>query len=218
MHTNLDCKCHGVSGSCQVKTCWKVMAPFGVVGSYLRKLYHNGVLVTVDQSGNELVMADRYPFKPPRDDLVFLEDSPDYCVPNSNTGSLGTTGRVCNRTIPGHGSCGVLCCGRGFNTIQIEEEYKCACKFHWCCSVKCKTCRRTVDKHMCKSPEDDVPVYNSALQVSAAKQPTNLHLNNQNRPPKNSKKNSKRRKTKKRGASGTSSNSLDGGNLGNKML
>ena len=163
-------------------------------------------------------MADRYPFKPPRDDLVFLEDSPDYCVPNSNTGSLGTTGRVCNRTIPGHGSCGVLCCGRGFNTIQIEEEYKCACKFHWCCSVKCKTCRRTVDKHMCKSPEDDVPVYNSALQVSAAKQPTNLHLNNQNRPPKNSKKNSKRRKTKKRGASGTSSNSLDGGNLGNKML
>lgn len=212
MHTILDCKCHGVSGSCQVKTCWKVMASFGVVGSYLRKKYHNGLLVTVDQSGNELVMAERYPIKPPRDDLVFLEESPDYCVPNSNTGSLGTTGRVCNRTTPGHGSCGILCCGRGFNTIQVEEEYKCSCKFHWCCQVKCKTCRRTVDKHLCKSPEDDGISYNSALQISRA--------NNQNRPPKNTKKNSngKTSKNKKRGASNTSSNSLDSGNRGNKML
>ena len=192
------------------------MASFGVVGSYLRKKYHSGLLVTVDQSGNELVMAERYQIKPPRDDLVFLEESPDYCVPNSNTGSLGTTGRICNRTTPGHGSCGILCCGRGFNTIQIEEEYKCSCKFHWCCHVKCKTCRRTVDKHMCKSPEDDVVSYNSALQVSRANED---RVNNQNRPPKNTRTNSNgKKKNTKRGASSTSNNSLDGGNRGNKML
>ena len=221
MHTILDCKCHGVSGSCQVKTCWKVMAPFGVVGNYLRDKYHNGVLVTVDQSGSELVLAEaRYQIKPTRDDLVFLEDSPDYCVPNSNTGSLGTTGRVCNKTTPGHGSCGILCCGRGFNTIQIEEEYKCSCKFHWCCYVKCKTCRRTVDKHVCKSPEDDaLNPYNSAKQLSVAANPD--HSNNKNRPPKNSNKKNKRRKSrknKKRGASSSSSNSLDSGNRGGESL
>ena len=218
MHTDLDCKCHGVSGSCQVKTCWKVMAPFNVVGAYLRDKYINGVHVTVDQSGSELVLADPgYPMKPPRDDLVFLEDSPDYCVPNTNTGSLGTTGRVCNKTTPGHGSCGILCCGRGFNTIQVEEVYKCSCKFHWCCYVKCKTCKRTVDKHVCKPPEDGAASsgYNSALQVSANAD----HNTNQNRPPKNSnKKRRKSRKNKKRGASKSSSNSLDGGDRGKSKL
>ena len=130
------------------------MAPFDVVGRYLRDKYHNGVHVIVDQSGNKLVLVEGSSLlKPFRNDLVFLEDSPDYCVPNSNTGSLGTSGRVCSKTTSGHGSCGILCCGRGFNTIQIEEEYQCACEFHWCCYVKCKTCRRIVDRHLCKSPE-----------------------------------------------------------------
>ena len=155
-HRILRCRCHGISGSCGYKTCWETMAPFHVVGSYLRGKYHNGVFVTVDQNSNELMLADaKYAINPPRDVLVFLEDSPDYCVPNSITGSLGTTGRVCNKTTPGHGSCKVLCCGRGFNTIQIVEEYQCSCKFHWCCYVKCKTCTRTVDRHFCKSNEKE---------------------------------------------------------------
>lgn len=224
-HTVLDCKCHGVSGSCQVKTCWKTMSSFDVVGAYLRERYHNGILVTVDQSGNELVVAEGvYQIKPPRDNLVFLEESPDYCVPNTNTGSLGTTGRVCNKTTPGHGSCGILCCGRGFNTIQVEEEYKCECKFHWCCYVKCKTCRRTVDKHVCKSPEDDVSSYNgNGPHISASV--ANTDSNNQNRYPKKSDKNRnkrrkgrKNRKNKKRGTFSASSNSLNGGDRGNKLL
>ena len=222
----MDCKCHGVSGSCQVKTCWKTMSPFGDVGAVLRERYHNGILVTVDQSGNELVVADElYPVKPPRDDLVFLEESPDYCVPNSNTGSLGTTGRVCNKTTPGHGSCGILCCGRGFNTIQVEEEYKCACKFHWCCYVKCNTCRRTVDKHVCKSPEDEVSSYNgNGPQITTSV--TNTDSNSQNRPPKKQtgdkrnkqRKGWKNKKNKKRGASRASSNSLDASDRGHENL
>ena len=193
------------------------MAPFGIVGEYLREKYHSGILVTVDQSGNELVVADgMYPVKPQRDNLVFLEESPDYCVPNTNTGSLGTTGRYCNKTTPGHGSCGILCCGRGFNTIQVEEEYKCACKFHWCCYVKCNTCRRTVDKHVCKPPED-VSAYNgSGPQISASVAGTDS--NSQNRPPKKSKskrdKRRKHRKNKKRGSPSPSINSLNGNDRG----
>ena len=217
MHTILDCKCHGVSGSCQVKTCWKTMAPFSVVGSYLRDRYQKGILVTVDQSGNELVVAEgTYPAKPSRDNLVFLEESPDYCVPNSNTGSLGTTGRVCNKTSPGHGSCGVLCCGRGFNTIQVEEEYKCACKFHWCCYVKCNICRRTVDKHVCKSPEEDSFQHNSSgRQVSAL---ANSESRDQNRPNNQSRKRAQRRKARKNKKRGASINSLDSDHRDNKSL
>ena len=150
-HTILVCKCHGISGSCEYKTCFKTMAPFDVVGAYLRDKYHNVVKVTVDQSGDDLVSADgKNRLKPRRDDLVFLEKSPDYCVPNSDTGSLGTTGRACNKTTSGRGSCGILCCGRGYNTFQVQEEHDCACKFYWCCEIRCNRCRKSVEKHICQ--------------------------------------------------------------------
>ena len=161
-HAVLKCKCHGISDSCAYRTCWKTMAPFDVVGSFLRHRYHHGVQVTVDQNSNELLSAKGdFSLKPSSDDLVFLEEFPDYCVPIPDTGSLGTTGRICNQTAQGPGSCGILCCQRGFNTIQIEEEFKCNCKLHWCCQVNCNTCRRTVDRHVCKSPEEANMVKNN---------------------------------------------------------
>ena len=145
------CKCHGISGSCEHKTCLKTMVPFDVVGTHLMNRYDNSAKVNVDQHGNDLVLANgEIPSKPSRDDLVFLEESPDYCVANPNTGSLGTTGRACNKSTPGRGSCGILCCGRGYNTLQVNEEYDCECKFHWCCEVKCKRCSRTINKHVCQ--------------------------------------------------------------------
>ncbi|EDO41710.1 predicted protein [Nematostella vectensis] len=141
---SLDCKCHGVSGSCSVRTCWKSISSFRIVGQHLREKYTTAVQVTVGQSGGELTNAEVSYKKPSRDDLVYLEDSPNYCMVDSNTGSLGTSGRECNGSASDTtGACSLLCCGRGFNTIQIEEEYKCHCKFHWCCYVKCQTCRRT---------------------------------------------------------------------------
>ena len=33
------CKCHGVSGSCATKTCWKQISKFRAVGDYLKKMY-----------------------------------------------------------------------------------------------------------------------------------------------------------------------------------
>ena len=147
----LVCKCHGFSGSCSYRTCLKTLGPFGAVGGYLHDKYYNATKVTVHQDKNQLVAADRKNReKTLEKDLWFLEESPDYCTPNNSTRSLGTTGRRCHKTVSGPGNCRMLCCGRGYNTLQVREEYECSCKFHWCCRINCNTCSRIVDRHVCR--------------------------------------------------------------------
>lgn len=36
---NVACKCHGVSGSCSLKTCWLQLADFRQVGEFLKEKY-----------------------------------------------------------------------------------------------------------------------------------------------------------------------------------
>lgn len=208
--TILNCMCHGVTGACIVKTCWTTMASFGAIGSYLRHKYDKGVLVTVDQTDHDLVVADgKYLSRPARDDLVFLEESPDYCHPNPNTGSLGTSGRVCenlNKSASGHGSCGILCCGRGFNTFRIVEEYRCRCKFNWCCDVKCKTCRRTVERRVCKSLEEYIASNNNTLPELFI---TTIDSYEKNRPRSKTGRVKKLRRARKNKNRGALSQSID---------
>ncbi|KOB75802.1 Protein Wnt, partial [Operophtera brumata] len=65
-------------------------------------------------------------------------------------GSMGTTGRECNRTSSGLDGCALLCCGRGYNTKKIIVKERCNCKFHWCCRVECNTCIKAVEVYTCK--------------------------------------------------------------------
>ncbi|XP_065080548.1 protein Wnt-10a [Ochlerotatus camptorhynchus] len=46
------CKCHGMSGSCQLKTCWKSAPDFRVVGKVLKQQYRRAVLVDQSNLGN----------------------------------------------------------------------------------------------------------------------------------------------------------------------
>lgn len=46
------CKCHGMSGSCQLKTCWKSAPDFRVVGTALKQMFRRAILVDQSNKGN----------------------------------------------------------------------------------------------------------------------------------------------------------------------
>lgn len=48
----IRCKCHGMSGSCQLKTCWKSAPDFRIVGKVLKHMFRNAVLVDQSNMGN----------------------------------------------------------------------------------------------------------------------------------------------------------------------
>ncbi|XP_019758074.1 protein Wnt-5b [Dendroctonus ponderosae] len=147
--SKVSCKCHGVSGSCSLITCFQQLANFREIGDYLRDKYDGATEVRVNRRGR-LQLKDPRITIPTAYDLVYLEDSPDYCVKDDVRGTLGTKGRPCNRTSPDIDGCNILCCGRGYNTIKTVVKERCECKFKWCCEVQCKTCVRSFDEHICK--------------------------------------------------------------------
>ncbi|KAH9497198.1 hypothetical protein DERF_013203 [Dermatophagoides farinae] len=148
----LVCKCHGVSGSCTAKVCWRRLKPFREVGQELAQKFDGATHVKIVQSRKKrsrLKPAQKNVKRPSKRDLVYLEDSPDFCFHNASHGSFGTTDRICNATSYGLDGCRYLCCGRGYRTIERDVDTKCNCKFVWCCQVKCDQCRTRMIEHRC---------------------------------------------------------------------
>ncbi|PNF39863.1 Protein Wnt-10b [Cryptotermes secundus] len=135
--TNMQvrCKCHGMSGSCELKTCWKAAPEFRIVGEALKERFRSAVLVDQPRRRTRL--------RRPRDlalDLLYYQRSPNFCEKDPNVDFPGTSGRQCNRTSTGVDGCGSLCCGRGYNVIKQRKTDRCHCRFHWCCYVVCQNC------------------------------------------------------------------------------
>ena len=159
------CKCHGVSGSCSTKTCWRQLSSFRTAGSYLKKQYNRAIKIDFqnvalpNKKGHKrerFIRANRHSFR--KTHLLYLEQSPDYCYKN---GSHWTLGRECSRprdkeqaSRPEKKSCNQLCtsCGLGVGKTLVDVMEKCQCKFYWCCSVKCKLCKETQEIFTCIKP------------------------------------------------------------------
>lgn len=148
---SVNCRCHGVSGSCAVKTCWKTMSSFDKIGQFLKEKYEHSVQI-LDKSKKKVRRKDKEQRKVPvkKDDLVHIKKSPNYCVEDKKLGIHGTRGRQCNRTSPAADGCNLLCCGRGYNTHVVRHVERCDCKFIWCCYVRCRRCETMTDVHTCK--------------------------------------------------------------------
>jgi len=146
--TQLTCKCHGTSGSCNLKTCWNEMPTFEKIGHVIKKQYLNAAEVTYVRRGNQFRPRD-LDEKVDSKSLVYLESSPDYCVGNKKMGILGTSGRNCVADSKGSDSCSVMCCGRKFKSTTRIVKRECNCKFKWCCEVECQTCIETITTSTC---------------------------------------------------------------------
>ncbi|GFS22511.1 protein Wnt [Elysia marginata] len=143
------CKCHGLSGSCALKTCWKKMPTFREVGNRLKAQFDGAIRVIISNDGKN-IMPEGKTIKPPSEyDLVYSDNSPNFCKRNRKVGSLGTQDRECDPNSEGVGGCDLLCCNRGYTTREVLVRENCKCRFIWCCDVQCEICESTKVVHRC---------------------------------------------------------------------
>lgn len=162
------CKCHGMSGSCAIKTCWMRLPSFRDVGDRLKDRFDGASQVISGNEGSRILgnrpntgrKKKRYKSfqfapvnpnhkKPGRRDLVYFDSSPSYCEKDTSIDFPGTYGRECNATSIGIDGCDLLCCGRGYVSKSYMVRERCSCIFRWCCDVKCEVCTRTKVLHTC---------------------------------------------------------------------
>uniref|UniRef100_A0A7N9CGN8 Protein Wnt n=1 Tax=Macaca fascicularis TaxID=9541 RepID=A0A7N9CGN8_MACFA len=125
-HTRTECKCHGLSGSCALRTCWQKLPPFREVGARLLERFHGASRVMGTNDGKALP-AVRTLWPPGRADLLYAADS----------------------SAPDLSGCDLLCCGRGHRQESVQLEENCLCRFHWCCVVQCHRCRVRKELSLC---------------------------------------------------------------------
>uniref|UniRef100_A0A0N4ZIR8 Protein Wnt n=1 Tax=Parastrongyloides trichosuri TaxID=131310 RepID=A0A0N4ZIR8_PARTI len=147
-----QCRCHGVSGSCELKTCWLQMPKFSEIGDMLKKRYDHYSVQVAKKSKKRLRRKERSERRIPLrgTEIAYITRSPSYCERNETLGICGTQERECNPNSLGTDSCDLLCCGRGYNTREEVRIVRCHCKFVWCCQVKCKECKELVRISTCK--------------------------------------------------------------------
>ncbi|CAD5124464.1 DgyrCDS12747 [Dimorphilus gyrociliatus] len=152
------CRCHGTSGSCTAKSCWRIVPSLEKIGKHIQVLYGESIQVRAKfnkKKEKRVLIKVTNPFKKAPinknvkpDQLVFYTISPDYCKADERFETPGTTGRTCEEV--GDGSCESLCCGRGYTTESIKVVERCDCKYYWCCYIKCSKCTKLIEVHQCR--------------------------------------------------------------------
>ncbi|KAG9277650.1 protein Wnt-6-like [Astyanax mexicanus] len=147
-HMRAECKCHGLSGSCTLRSCWRKLPLFRQVGNHLMESFRTAVRVMGGNDGKSLIPVEQDVTLPGTDSLIYSDESPDFCQASRRTGSEGTQYRACNSnsTETGPGACDWLCCSKGHTVLALEYQENCMCQFQWCCEVQCQTC--TVKKEV----------------------------------------------------------------------
>ncbi|VDP60758.1 unnamed protein product [Schistosoma curassoni] len=142
----LVCKCHGVSGSCAQRVCFRQLRRIDteLMQKALKMRYlaakqvsegKNGELIAKTFIGNGFIDEVVKP-----EELVFSEHSPDYCNVEPQRGSVGTRDRICTLKDTGTSNCVNMCCGRGYRNVTKREIVQCNCRMAYGFKVQCDEC------------------------------------------------------------------------------
>lgn len=126
------------------------MPPFREIGNRLKERFDGAAKVIARNDGHSFMPEGLTIKTPTRRDLVYTDESMDFCKLNIKTGSIGTMGRECNATSMGIDGCDLLCCNRGYDRKIIREKVNCNCTFKWCCEVTCSTCIERREVFTCR--------------------------------------------------------------------
>ena len=161
----LSCRCHGISGSCAVRTCWRELPTYYQVGDILKQKYDDAIKVSVDRNrASRLVYYDPVRsthYIPSENSLVYLQETANYCLSEQNF----TLNREClpqamldaqrrgevkvssvEQYFP---PCESFCCNGEYVEKTIVRTETCNCRFVWCCDVICQTCVVNTTKYLC---------------------------------------------------------------------
>lgn len=75
----------GMSGSCSLRVCWRKLPAFRMAGAALAALHEGAAQVRLTRGGRKsarLRPARPDLKRPNKTDLVYFDDSPDYCERN----------------------------------------------------------------------------------------------------------------------------------------
>ncbi|XP_044266828.1 protein Wnt-10a isoform X2 [Tribolium madens] len=156
----IKCKCHGLSGSCELKTCWKQVPNLHYIGKTLKEKFESAIqveqanyftnrnfkIINYKKKLKQRLKSRQWtPHKKKhkrglKNNLLFYEKSPNFCEPEPSLDAWGTSGRLCSVNATDQSSCSSLCCGRGYNLIKQRQTISCFCIFRWCCTVECQKC------------------------------------------------------------------------------
>jgi len=138
--TSVECICHGLSGSCSVQTCYKKVPDIEQLGRELLKKYDVAKHVKQEDGALKPFEETAPPLK--KDELCYLEFSPNFCKRDLSNGILGVSGRRCYPDRNDYSSCASLCCGGPTvqKVVKVNEDRKKCCRFVWCCYLNCDDC------------------------------------------------------------------------------
>lgn len=162
------CRCHGFTAACTYLTCTRQLPDgFSEVALKLLGRYKKARQVHLEEKKVDGGFSRRLIPKPKKrnnrrksrrrkdtkrkkrkpvdiKEIVYLNNSRNFCHKNEKRKLPGTEGRECRRTSPGNDgkdACGYLCCGRGHETNTFPKVINCDCKFKFeIMDVKCKRC------------------------------------------------------------------------------
>lgn len=142
-----------MSGSCTFTSCWIRLSSFHTIGNVLHRKYEKAAKISLmnNDKNQLLINDDRNKFITPfREDLVYSQESPDFCRFNSLFSNIKTRGRRCIPNSNGPDGCDAICCGHGFVNHRIAHADNCNCRWLWCCQVVCDKCWSKLNVSVCR--------------------------------------------------------------------